>query len=192
MFSSSDFSLGRGRNTSSTAVLLSSEEFFGRHGDLNGLSSCETQSTPDQRNESCSLSHDLYAGHHIGSRPGRVMRHLSKRRVGTARRYSPKGLAFEIADLVLIRSWADLHDCRMLIRLDHGPDGEEYEEVIALYTETGSQCHLIMWRNVAAVFLQPLIGQKQRYRSVAKALESLDLKPRIVLTDITASSWPSN
>ena len=80
----------------------------------------------------------------------------------------------------------------MLIRLDHGPDGEEYEEVIALYTETSSQCHLIMWRNAAAVFLQPLIGQKQRYGSVAKALESLDLKPRIVLTDITASSWPTN
>lgn len=53
MFSSSDFSLGRGRNTSPTAVVLSSEEFFGRHGDLNGLSSCETQSTPDQRAENC-------------------------------------------------------------------------------------------------------------------------------------------
>ena len=120
------------------------------------------------------------------------MRHLSKRGAGTARRYSPKGLAFEIADLILIRSWADLHDCRMVVRLDHGADGEEYEEVIALYTETSSQCHLIMWRNAAAVFLLPLIGQKQRYGSVAKALESLDLKPRIVLTDITASSWPTD
>jgi hypothetical protein len=39
-------------------------------------------------------------------------------------------------------------------------DGEQYEEVIALYTGT-------MWRDAAAVFLQPLIGP------VAKALESL-------------------
>ena len=56
----------------------------------------------------------------------------------------------------------------MFIRLDHGVDGEQYEEVIALYTGTSSQRHLIMWRDAAAVFLQPLIGQ-----TVAKALESL-------------------
>ena len=95
---------------------------------------------------------------------------LSKR----SARYAPlpKGLAFEIIDLVLIKNWADLHDCRMLVRLDHGAEGEEYEEVIALYTGTNSQRHLIMWRNTAAVFLQPLIGQKQRYSSVAKALEA--------------------
>jgi hypothetical protein len=55
----------------------------------------------------------------------------------------------------------------MFIRLDHGVDGEQYEEVIALYTGTSSQRHLIMWRDAAAVFLQPLIGP------VAKALESL-------------------
>ena len=54
----------------------------------------------------------------------------------------------------------------MFIRLDHGVDGEQYEEVIALYTGTSSQRHLIMWRDAAAVFLQPLIGP------VAKALES--------------------
>ena len=47
----------------------------------------------------------------------------------------------------------------MFIRLDHGVDGEQYEEVIALYTGTSSQRHLIMWRDAAAVFLQPLIGQ---------------------------------
>jgi hypothetical protein len=38
----------------------------------------------------------------------------------------------------------------MFIRLDHGVDGEHYEEVIALYTGTSSQRHLIMWRDAAA------------------------------------------
>ncbi len=113
------------------------------------------------------------------------MRDLTRR----GARGMPKGLAFEIADLTLIRQWADAHDCRMALRLDHGADGEEYEEVIAIHTGTSSRCQLIMWRNVAAVFVQPLIGRLQRYRSVAQALKNMDLKPRIVLTDITATSW---
>ena len=77
----------------------------------------------------------------------------------------------------------------MSVRLDHGTDGEEYEEVIAIHTGMGSCCQLIMWRNAAAVFVQPLIGRPQRYRSVAEALKNMDPKPRIVLTDITATSW---
>jgi hypothetical protein len=102
---------------------------------------------------------------------------------------TPKGLAFELADLALIGRWADAHDCRMAVRLDHGADGEEYEEVIAIHMGMSSRCQLIMWRSAAAVFVQPLIGRLQRYRSVAQALRNLDLKPRIVLTDITATSW---
>jgi hypothetical protein len=101
----------------------------------------------------------------------------------------PNGLAFEIADLVLIRSWADLLGSRMLIRLDHGVDGEEYEEVIAFPTGMSSLRQLIMWRDAEAVFVQPLIGRRQRYGSVAEALESLIFKP-FVLTDITATAWP--
>jgi hypothetical protein len=117
------------------------------------------------------------------------MRDLKMR--GTTAAPSPRGLAFEIAELALMRSWADSHDCRMSIRLDHGADGEEYEEVIALEADTSSHCQLIIWRNAVAVFVQPLIGRMRRYGSVANALDSLDLKPRIVLTDITATSWPT-
>jgi hypothetical protein len=104
---------------------------------------------------------------------------------------SPKGVAFEIADLVLVRRWAGLHACRMVVCLDHGVDGEEYEEVITFHTGATSYCQLIMWRNAMAVFVQPLIGRAQRYDSVAEALGSIDLKSRIVLTDITATSWPT-
>ena len=49
-----------------------------------------------------------------------------------------------------------------------------------------------MWRNADAVFVQPLVGRKQRYEAVSTALESLRPKPRIKLTDITAMAWPAD
>ena len=45
----------------------------------------------------------------------------------------PTGLAFEIADLMLLQGWADFHDVQMVVELDHCVEGEEYEEVIAFY-----------------------------------------------------------
>jgi hypothetical protein len=101
---------------------------------------------------------------------------LTKRGASVARRGSPKGLAFEVADLAFIRDWADLHDCRMVLRLDHGINGEEYEEVIAFHGKTSTHCYLIMWRNVLAVFVQPLIGRVRHYGSIAEALDSIDFK----------------
>jgi hypothetical protein len=48
-----------------------------------------------------------------------------------------------------------------------------------------------MWRNGEAVFVQPLLGRKQEYSSVAEALEYLFPKQREVLTDIVAWTWPA-
>ena len=48
----------------------------------------------------------------------------------------PTGLAFEIADLMLLQGWADFHDVQMVVELDHCVEGEEYEEVIAFYGRT--------------------------------------------------------
>jgi hypothetical protein len=91
---------------------------------------------------------------------------------------SPKGLAFEIAELCLIKRWADRHAVRIVVRLDHGAAvAEDYEEVIAFQTGTSPLCQLIMWRNATTVFLQPLIGREHRYQSVASALDSLRPKP---------------
>ena len=39
----------------------------------------------------------------------------------------PIGLAFEIADLMLLQGWAKFHDIRMVVELDHWVEGEEYE-----------------------------------------------------------------
>jgi hypothetical protein len=103
----------------------------------------------------------------------------------------PKGLSFEVKDLVLIRDWADLHDVIVAVRIDHGTTGEEYEEVIAFHTRLSPVCLLIMWRNAEAVFLQPLLGERQQYGWVGDALASLRLKHRVILTDITAIAWPT-
>jgi hypothetical protein len=102
----------------------------------------------------------------------------------------PKGLAFDIPDLILANSWAELNDFRMVVRLDHGAEDEEYEEILAFHNDI-SLCNMIMWRNMDAVFVQPLVGKRQRYSSVAEALGSVVPKQPVVLTDISATTWPT-
>jgi hypothetical protein len=102
----------------------------------------------------------------------------------------PKGIAFEIADLVLVQSWAACTGTRLAVRLDHGAEDEEYEEVIELHTASGSASRLIMWRNLTGVFVQPLLGRKQSFVCVAEALDSLHPKQRAELSDILAPAWP--
>jgi hypothetical protein len=104
----------------------------------------------------------------------------------------PKGIAFEIADLLLIGSWAALHCLGMSVRLDHGAEGEEYEEVIAFRAEINPLARLIMWRNAEFVFVQPLAGRRQRYDSISEALENLLPERSVLLTDITATDWPAH
>ena len=106
-------------------------------------------------------------------------------------RPTPKGLAFEIADLVLVSSWADRHDFRMVIRLDHGASvNEDFEEAIALETKTSPVYRLILWRTTDAIFVQPLVGKGRRYKSVATVLESLVPIQETTVTNITATEWP--
>jgi hypothetical protein len=121
-----------------------------------------------------------------------IVRHLTKRGIPAAPSRRPKGIAFEIPDLLLIGSWASLHGLGMSIRLDHGVEDEEYEEVIAFHIGNGPLSQLILWRNAEAVFVQPLVGRRQQHDSIAEALESLLPKPRIILTDVNATEWPAN
>jgi hypothetical protein len=116
---------------------------------------------------------------------------LTRRGIPATPSRAPKGIAFEIPDLLLIESWASLHGLGMSIRLDHGAEGEEYEEVIAFHIRNGLLSRLILWRNAEAVFVQPLVGKRQQHDSIAEALQSLLPKPRIILTDINATEWPA-
>ncbi len=118
------------------------------------------------------------------------MRDLTECGGSAAMHRLPKGIAFEIADLVLARSWAAGSGFRMAIRLDHGAEDEEYDEVIELHRGRSSASRLIMWRHLTGVFVQPLLGRKQRFGSVAEALDSLLPKQRPVLSDILAPAWP--
>jgi hypothetical protein len=87
-------------------------------------------------------------------------------------RTPPTGLSFEVSDLVLLQAWAELHELRIVIELDHCVDGDEYEEVVAFYA-TDSIRLWSLWRSLSEVVVQPLIGRARRYSSVADALDSL-------------------
>jgi len=119
-----------------------------------------------------------------------MMRDLTKRGITAAPIDAPKGLAFEIADLILMKGWADFRDLRMVVRLDHGADGEDYEEVVAFHATMDSPFLFIMWRNTKSLFVQ--LDHRSRYGSVAAALESLSYEVAPELTDINAPTWPTN
>ena len=85
----------------------------------------------------------------------------------------PIGLAFEIADLLLLQGWAKVNDFRMVVELDHWVEGEEYEEVVAFYGTESALRRWILWRSARQIVAQPLIGRTCRFDSVADALGSL-------------------
>ncbi|HBK04729.1 MAG TPA: hypothetical protein DDZ81_02570 [Acetobacteraceae bacterium] len=101
-----------------------------------------------------------------------------------------RGLSFSIADLILIGSWSEAIGVRMAVRLDHGSDTEEFEEVLAFHTKAGHPCRFIMWRDEDAVHVQPLIGRTRRYESAAAALAGLAPRQIVVVTDVKATRWP--
>jgi len=79
----------------------------------------------------------------------------------------PTGLAFEIADLMMLQAWAEFHDVQMVVELDHCVEGEEYEEVIAFYAQDSQLRRWILWRASDGVIVQPLIGRSNRFSTVA-------------------------
>jgi hypothetical protein len=101
--------------------------------------------------------------------------------------HPPKGLAFAIHDLHRLRDWADRQGVRMVIRLDHGADGEDYEEVIAFHADQQPACFLLVWRSTDAIIAQPLVGRPLAYRSVSHVLESLVEGQDSEMTDTTAT-----
>jgi hypothetical protein len=95
-----------------------------------------------------------------------------------------KGRSFAVSELILIANWSAANGLRMAVRLDHGSETEEYEEVLAFHRGDSQPCRWIMWRSDRAVFVQPLIGRTQRYRSVAAAFEAMVARQRVALTDL--------
>jgi hypothetical protein len=102
------------------------------------------------------------------------------------------GLAFSIPELTLFENLAKASSLRIEIRLDHGSDTEEFEEVLAFHVGDRSPCRWLVWRDAIAIFVQPLIGRAQRYESVAEVFEALAAKQPAVSPDIKATRWPAS
>jgi hypothetical protein len=89
-----------------------------------------------------------------------------------------KGLAFDIADLRAIQSGAEYNGVRMDIRLDHGAEDEEYEEVIGFHIDS-STCSLLLWRNHNTGIAQRMSGRQLHFPSISAALGRLYVKPSV-------------
>ena len=92
---------------------------------------------------------------------------------------APTGLAFEIADLMLLQGWADFHDVQMAVELDHCVEGEEYEEVIAFYAKDSQLRRWILWRSSGEIIVQPLIGRSCRFRQRRRCAGEPDSRPLV-------------
>ncbi len=103
----------------------------------------------------------------------------------------PKGHAFQISDLVLAQSWAAFRNLTMLVRLDHGSDDEEYEEVLEFRTAAGARAHFILWNDGDAVFVQPMPGRMRKHACLADALEHLSIGQPPIVSDIIPAGWPA-
>ncbi|HEY1933888.1 MAG TPA: hypothetical protein VGG99_17885 [Acetobacteraceae bacterium] len=86
---------------------------------------------------------------------------------------APTGLAFELADLFMVQGWSEYHALRLVIELDYSAEGEEYEEVLALYPKSSTFRRWTMWRGTGEIAVQPTMGRVMRFTSVADALECL-------------------
>jgi hypothetical protein len=93
-----------------------------------------------------------------------------------------KGLSFDVGDLVLLESWSERLALRMVVHLDHYSSIAEYEEVLTFHSGTNPLTEWTMWRTEQAVCVRPGSGRIHRYRSVAKAIESMDGKQRAVVS----------
>ena len=84
----------------------------------------------------------------------------------------PAGLAFEVADLILLQSWGAFHNLRIEIELDHCDADGEYEEMVAIYARDSHLLRWLLWR-ADEIIVQPLIGRRIHCHSVAEAIETI-------------------
>ena len=84
----------------------------------------------------------------------------------------PAGRAFEIADLILLQSWAAFHELRMVVELDHCGAGGEFEEMVAIYAKDSNLLRWLLWR-AGEIIVQPVIGRSIQCPNVGAAIEIL-------------------
>lgn len=93
----------------------------------------------------------------------------------------PVGIAFELTELILLRSWAEARGLVMEIALDLARGGEACEEIAMLRRCRDEPPELIVWRSSEAVVLESINGDVQRFRFLSEALDRARLRdPRHV------------
>jgi hypothetical protein len=99
-----------------------------------------------------------------------------------------KGLSFEVSDLRALLEWSENNNLRMVVHLDYGSAVEQYEEVLAFYSGADPERRWIMWRGSRSIIVEPALGQRRRYRSVATATKGF---PHSIGPDVGATPCPS-
>jgi hypothetical protein len=85
----------------------------------------------------------------------------------------PTGLSFDVPDLLLLLAWAEFHDLRMAIELDVCADGDEYEELLALYDRDRAFRRWMIWRSCDGIVVQPTKGRSMLFDFMGDALDIL-------------------
>jgi len=86
---------------------------------------------------------------------------------------APRGLSFDISDLLLVRAWAEFHELRMEVELDFTAEGDEFEEIIGLFSPITGARRWMIWRSAESIVAQPMVGRPRLFDTVADALEVL-------------------
>ena len=92
----------------------------------------------------------------------------------------PEGFAFEIAELMILRNWAENRGLEISIKLDHAERGQEYEEYVRLQAAGSRISPICLWRSADAVMIVPFGSKPRRFISMAHALSALQLRNGVI------------
>ena len=87
-----------------------------------------------------------------------------------ARLRTPYGLAFPVAELELVRGWAERQGLRMAVRLDQVLDGAEFEELLMISAPGHARQALSLWRTDHSIIGQAAGGHPKGFTGVHLAL----------------------
>lgn len=91
----------------------------------------------------------------------------------SADRGGPVGIAFQVPELLMLAAWAEFHELRLVIELDHCVDGEEYEEVAVLYLPGSRLRQWMLWRAPDGVVVEPKSAAAFRVGNIADLFQRL-------------------
>jgi hypothetical protein len=98
---------------------------------------------------------------------------LAIRATDTPGTVAPVGIAFSVPELLILRAWAEYHDIRVVVELDHCVDGSEYEEVVALYPPGVSLRQWTLWRSRDGVVVEPRHGRTFKADCISELVQTL-------------------